>query len=236
MKSISKDYILEYIFKQRCMPYRFSSYLKKKYPKLYLLWHYGSFNANTKRYWNRIWRYEGISQYRTYPQLFSKIISIVSANSKVLDIGCGVGILLNRLKNEKSCDCCGIDVSNYAISIIEKNGMSGKVATLPNIPFDNETFDVVTATEILEHLMQIDGTLNEIFRVLKNHGLLIASVPNNRLGFEDVDEHFHKFTERNFKDLLSKFGMVIELKSFQTDNKIGKIENKLLALVKKCQK
>ena len=101
MKTISKDYILDYIFKQRCMPYRLSIYLKRRYPKLYLLWRYGNFNANTKRYWNSIWKHEGMSQYRQYPQLFSEITKIVPNNSRVLDIGCGVGILLNRLKKKR---------------------------------------------------------------------------------------------------------------------------------------
>ena len=236
MKRISKKYISDYIYKQHGLPYRLYIYLKRKHPKLYLFWSYGGFNANTKRHWDNVWKKEGISTWRTYAQLFEAIGNYIPRGSRVLDIGCGIGILLEKLKREKQCECHGVDVSQYAINIIRQYGMNGEVSTLPNIPFKDKTFDTVTATEVIEHIKEVQDAIKEAFRVLKNDGIFIVSVPDDCLGFEQEDEHFHKFTKENLKDLLYTFGNIIELKNIKTSNGYNKIEKKLLAVVKKCQK
>ena len=70
----------------------------------------------------------------------------------MLDIGCGIGDLLARLRDEKKCDVYGLDISSEAIERVRSRGMHGKVAKLPSIPYPAGYFDVVTATEVLEHL------------------------------------------------------------------------------------
>jgi SAM-dependent methyltransferase len=49
---------------------------------------------------------------------------------------------------------------------------------LDDLPFKNGTFDLVTATQVLEHIEDVYSVLNAIHRVVKNDGVLIMSVPN----------------------------------------------------------
>lgn len=73
-----------------------------------------------------------------------------------------------------------------------------------NLPFMNETFTTVVATEISEHLPHPHEAVREIRRVLKNNGRAIISVPDRYNFFSQV-EHIQYFTKRKilylFKDL-----------------------------------
>ena len=120
---------------------------------------------------------------------------------KVLDIG------YNQLPNPYLMDPIGLDVSpvkkpeNY----IEVYGYDGKV-----FPFSNNTFDSITAGELIEHIDNVGNFLGECKRVLKSKGKLIISTPNpfylseiiyNCFPFkEDISpEHINLFPKRALK-------------------------------------
>ena len=73
-----------------------------------------------------------------------------------------------------------------------------------NLPFMNETFTTVVATEILEHLPHPHEVVREIRRVLKNNGRAIVSVPDRYNFFSQV-EHIQYFNKRNFLHLFEDF-------------------------------
>jgi SAM-dependent methyltransferase len=101
------------------------------------------------------------------------------------------------------------------------------------IPFDDETFDVVIMTEVLEHLVaRHERVLGEIRRVMKNGGKLIFSVPNaatlnNRIRFlygvnpakwefneEGAHGHLHEFSMSEATWILQRSGFTIIEKKF----------------------
>lgn len=101
-------------------------------------------------------------------------------NKSVLDIACGTGYGLGLLK-ETATLVTGVDVDPVAASEA-KNECGANTSVLLgdglNLPFDDESFDVVTSFETLEHLRERGNFLAELKRVLRPNGFLILSTPN----------------------------------------------------------
>lgn len=177
-------------------------------------------NINTREYWNRIWQEEGLTTWRTYRFLFDRIVELIPPRSRVLDLGCGVGILLRRLHQEKQCICLGVDISDQAILLLEKRGLSGLASPLPCSPAVMQKLfhyapHYVIATELLEHLSDEESFLAQA-RALLDHsegrGALFA-VPNNILGPEEEPEHQRKYTRVSFSQLLKPYFAQVILES-----------------------
>lgn len=208
------------------IPWLLEKPLKTNFPLIHRLLKYRSLDPTKKRYWNGVWREEGLDTWRTYPNLFEKISKEVRPGFRILDIGCGPGVLLNKLEAELKCECFGLDISVVAIRLLKGMNISGVVARLPEIPFKDSTFDTVIATEVLEHLENPSETLNQMKRVAKPGSLLICSVPNEAMTKEECDEHLHDFTSEGLANLVKELG---DFKVFNVDDH-G--EPRLLALIK----
>ena len=134
---------------------------------------------------------------------------------KVLDVGAGSGALINLIPN-----AIGLDLAPKHPKIIEGD--------ISNMPFSDDSFDTIFATEILEHLD--DETLNkgldEIFRVLRGGGgHLIITVPykedlrQNMVVCPKCGAKFHRvghmqvFDEERMQEILEKKGFeIVEMK------------------------
>lgn len=116
------------------------------------------------------------------------------------------------IKNTKEgVSAFGLDISSEAIIRLDKD-LNGVVAALPYIPFLDNTFDIVIATEVLEHLSSPRDTLQEIHRVLKFNGLLIVSVPDSCLGPIDCREHMREYNRESLERLLFNFFDGVEIR------------------------
>lgn len=72
-----------------------------------------------------------------------------------------------------------MDISRDNLRIASKLGLKTKKCDIQKgLPFKSDFFDLVIATEILEHVFDTDALLSEIRRVLKKDGILIMNVPN----------------------------------------------------------
>jgi len=111
---------------------------------------------------------------------FSKIAPLwkeTSTSVKVLDLGCGAGVVSEQLV-KYGHEVYGIDVQDEAVRRACLRGLKAKVYDInQGIPFDNGTFDIVLATDILEHMFEPQFILEEIRRVLKNDGYAIVILP-----------------------------------------------------------
>lgn len=101
-------------------------------------------------------------------------------NLKYLDVGCGDGTLtLERARLMDTKDITGIEILNSEIKKAKKKGIIVKKADLNiKLPFEDSQFDVITATQVIEHLYDIDTFVSEINRVLKKNGVLVISTEN----------------------------------------------------------
>lgn len=119
-----------------------------------------------------------------FPQHFSQaLLSFLKELGvrKVLDVGCGTGRLVKFL-NENGFEAIGCDLAEEALKIArERNKNSCLVkASAINLLFKNQSFDLVTAIALIEHLTQKEGRqfIQETHRVLKKDGYFFLVTPN----------------------------------------------------------
>lgn len=123
-------------------------------------------------------RYQHECDYANAHTRMSLMASFIPKNKKVLDVGCGNGIFFTFIKSPKK-NFYGIDASPTAILSAKKRCFQAKVSDLhQKFPYSDNTFDYVTAGEIIEHIYDTDFFLSEIKRVLKPNGFLVLSTPN----------------------------------------------------------
>ncbi len=142
----------------------------------------------------------------------------LSKKSKILEIGCSGGPLLTILKNEGFENVFGIDISENAIQVsIERNILNTSVMDAQSMNFDSEMFDLVIASDILEHIEDDFLALNEWNRVLKIGGCLIVFVPAFQSLWskhDEINHHFKRYKKNGLIDILKKSGFQIEKKSY----------------------
>lgn len=143
--------------------------------------------------------------------------------NKVLDVGCGEGITIVKLKQAKIGKSFeGIDNSEEALQIGRKiySGINIKSGDIYDLPYKNDSFDFLICTEVLEHLEHPRKALIELRRVTSKYVLL--SVPNEPFftlanflrgkylrTFGNHPEHINHWTNRGFKLFLRRNGFRI---------------------------
>lgn len=129
----------------------------------------------------------------------------------VLDAACGEGYGSDILARD-AAKVYGIDISEESIlhakNKYDNKRISYQVASVCDIPFDANTFDVIVSFETLEHIDKASQMqfLQEIRRVLKKDGILVISTPNHRVYKQRGENHFHvrELEYREFKTLLEE--------------------------------
>ena len=125
------------------------------------------------------------------PSLFNRwaafVLSLVMAKDaipyrgegRVLDIGCGGGSYLYRLKSW-GWDAYGVEPGAAGAAQARSLGIHVHQGRLEEAAFPDSFFDVVRLNHVLEHLTAPRGTLREIKRIVKPDGLVYVTVPNTR--------------------------------------------------------
>ncbi|HSX38413.1 MAG TPA: class I SAM-dependent methyltransferase [Chlamydiales bacterium] len=103
----------------------------------------------------------------------------IGSGKKILDLGCRDGMLTKFFANGNQV--IGVDIDRKALEQIKKRlGIETHWLDLnAEWPFDPESFDVIVACEILEHIFFLNPLLTKIEKSLKQGGIFIGSVPNS---------------------------------------------------------
>ena len=138
--------------------------------------------------------------------------------NRFLDIGFGSGTILDEAKNQ-SWDVFGTEVSETAFDHGKKLGHQVSHGTLAEARFEDNFFDVVTASEILEHLPDPEQELREVVRILRPGGLFWATTPSARsLSFRLMKEMWTIVSPPEHTQLYSKAGAAMMLRKAGFDN------------------
>lgn len=136
----------------------------------------------------------------------------VSKNIKLLDIGCGGGKFLNLIAQKlPESSLCGIDHSEEMVKLATKinqkiNPIEVKKASVSNIPYGNQTFDIITAIETIQFWPDLNNSLQDVKRVLKDSGtfLIINRFPQENskwldfLQIKSAKDYLARLTEAGF--------------------------------------
>jgi 2-polyprenyl-3-methyl-5-hydroxy-6-metoxy-1,4-benzoquinol methylase len=143
-------------------------------------------------------------------QIFSDMVSRLGDGLRVLDVGCGEGAIGEPIWK----------MGNYVISVelptiatlAHRCGVPLVVAgDAEHLTFASNSFDVVLASEVVEHLWNPPSFLDEAYRVLRANGHLIISTPEGREGLR-YDSHKHYFTAEGLKQMLRARFTLCEVK------------------------
>ena len=110
-------------------------------------------------------------------------------NIKILDICCGIGDLTKMLAEKyKSEDVTGCDFSSKMLNLAREKYKNIKFieADCLNLPFDNDTFDIITVGFGLRNTSDYDKAIAEISRILKPNGLFLHLDFSKNAGFADI--------------------------------------------------
>ena len=143
-------------------------------------------------------------------QIFSNMVSRQGNGLKIVDIGCGDGVVSEPI----------VKMGNYVASvelpeiaaIAQKCGASSVVAgDAENLAFASNSVDVVLASEVVEHLWNPQEFLDEAHRILRINGYLIIETPEGE-GSLYYDSHKHYFTVEILTHMLKEGFSLLEVK------------------------
>ena len=158
----------------------------------------------------------------------------IGKGKRILDLGCRDGMLTGCFVDGN--DVIGVDIDQKALRLTkERLGVETLWLDLnQEWPWEKQSFDVIVACEIVEHLFILDEFLQRVAETLKPGGLFIGSVPNafrmrNRLKFLCGNEYE---TDPTHVRQFSYNGLMKTLEKNFTDIEIVPIEGKILPFLR----
>jgi SAM-dependent methyltransferase len=132
-------------------------------------------------------------------------------NAKILDVGCGTGANLEMLSQFGEAE--GVDVSDDALEFCRRKGLTVQKGLAESLPYSDETFDVTTALDVVEHLDDDIAGLKEMFRVTKSGGHSLIFVPAFMWLWgvqDDISNHRIRYTKQQIVERLERAGYKVE--------------------------
>ena len=159
------------------------------------------------------WWYLG--RRRIIQSLVEKISSTLN-NPRILDVGCGTGANLKMLAGLGRAE--GVDISPQAVEFCRERGLdSVKLGAVEELPYENDSFDLVTALDVIEHLDDDVAGLREMRRVLRPEGRLLLFVPAFMFLWgvqDDVSNHRRRYTLPSLLKAVEAAGFSVEWSSY----------------------
>jgi ubiquinone/menaquinone biosynthesis C-methylase UbiE len=132
----------------------------------------------------------------------------------VLDVGFGLGYGL-KIMSEKANRLSGIDIDRKAIAKMRRSSISPKIKTLDHydgysIPFSEDSFDLVTCIDVLEHVPDYMRLIRSMCKVSRRH--VVISTPNRRPEYMNRDGspknpwHIREWSFEEFDQILKELG------------------------------
>jgi ubiquinone/menaquinone biosynthesis C-methylase UbiE len=146
------------------------------------------------------------------------LLSAARRGERALDLGCGAGEFTVALA-EAGVEVTGADVAEAALERARRRHPGLSFVSVPfdgPLPFEDCSFELVWAGEVIEHVADTALWLSEVRRVLAPGGRLLVTTPSHgrlRLAVfgveafsEPLGDHLHLYTRRSLQTLLDEFG------------------------------
>jgi SAM-dependent methyltransferase len=125
----------------------------------------------------------------------------LAPGARVLDAGCGSGRTLIELSGYGEVE--GIELDPGAAEIARgRNAGEVRIGRLEQLPWDANTFDLITCLDVIEHTPDDRVTLRELRRVCKPGGWLLLTVPAYQALWsqhDDANHHFRRYGRRTLR-------------------------------------
>lgn len=132
----------------------------------------------------------------------------VPGSPRILDAGCGTGRNLQRYAQLGAAQ--GIEPSANAVQFCRERGLDNvQQATLEQLPFDGGSFDLMVATDVLEHVEDDAAALRELRRVAAPDAGLVMTVPAYRWLWSEEDDrlgHRRRYTRKRLRGVAAENG------------------------------
>jgi len=137
---------------------------------------------------------------------------VTDRRARILDVGCGTGA--NLLMLSEYGDAEGVDVSEDALAFCRERGLEKvRLGAGEELPYEDGTFDLVTALDVVEHMDDDLAGLREMRRVLRPGGRVLLFVPTFMFlwGLQDeVSNHRRRYRLSELRRVLEQAGFEIE--------------------------
>jgi ubiquinone/menaquinone biosynthesis C-methylase UbiE len=130
------------------------------------------------------------------------------ADSRILDLGCGTG--RNLVELERVGEPIGLDLESRALDYCRQRGRRMLVqSSAERLPFRSESFDIVTALDLLEHIDDDLAGAREVWRVLRPGGHFLLFVPAYRWLWgpqDDISHHRRRYSAPQLRSVIQRAG------------------------------
>ncbi|MGH9871139.1 MAG: methyltransferase domain-containing protein [Pyrinomonadaceae bacterium] len=130
----------------------------------------------------------------------------------ILDVGCGTGANLEMLAEFGAAE--GVDVSAEALSFCQARGLEKvKLGAAEALPYDDNSFDLATGLDVVEHLDDDLAGLKEMRRILRPGGRALLFVPAFMFLWgvqDDISNHRRRYTLKGLKRVVKEAGFEVE--------------------------
>lgn len=157
-----------------------------------------------------------VGNHKVIISLIEKYTRDASKKLKILDAGCGTGLLANKMG--QFGEVIGIDNNPEAVRFAKKRGVNVSRGSVNKLLFKDKSFDLVVSMDVIYHRAVDDQkALREFFRVLRPGGILILRVPAIRWLGTLHDKHVHtreRYSKEELGKKLERAGFAVEKLSF----------------------
>jgi SAM-dependent methyltransferase len=158
--------------------------------------------------------YQGLAGPDARELAFAAVVECGPA--RVLEVGCGLGELAERVACELAADVVAVDLSSRMVELARARGVDARVGDVQELALPDASFDCVTANWMLYHVPDLDRGLSELARVLVPGGRLVAATNSLRhleelwtlVGRDKSDEARHFMAEDGAERLARHFAHV----------------------------
>ena len=158
------------------------------------------FNHETKHWW-----------FLARREIIVRLLQYFSPDkdNALLDIGCGCGANLVTLSRYYNCQ--GVEPSDEGIDYCAQRKLKVKNGFLPDkIDYPDNSFDIITMIDVLEHIEQDGLAVKTVNRLLKKDGIFLATVPAYQWLYTKRDEfhhHYRRYSKSQLESIISSSGL-----------------------------